>query len=74
MEENTHTIMFRGISIYVTGIFEKPEEETNSKGGFGATGIKITDSEGNESDEWFYILSNENIEEINRIVFEENYS
>ncbi len=68
----SHTIKFRGLSVYVKGIYEKPEEETNYKGGFGATNVIIQDHEGNEAD-WFYYFDNSDIEEINRIVFEENY-
>ncbi len=71
-DENSHTIIYDNISLYVTGIFEKIEEETDFGGGFGASEILLQDHLGNEQN-IFSWLSNSQIEEINRIVTEENY-
>ena len=69
---DSHTITYDGISLYVSGTYEEPEEETGFKGGFGAEEIILQDHLGNEVNifSWF---GNIQIEEINRIVVEENY-
>ncbi len=71
-DENSHTIIYDNISLYVTGIFEEREGETDFGGGFGATEILLQDHLGNEQN-IFSWLSNSQIEEINRIATEENY-
>lgn len=70
--ENSHTIKYNNISLYVTGNYNEYEEETNSGGNFEVDEILLTDNEGNEANifSWF---SNTQIEEISRIVLEENY-
>jgi hypothetical protein len=70
--KNSHTIIYDGISLYVTGFYDERDEEVDSGGGFGLTEILLQDHEGNEKDilHWF---GNSAIEEINIIVTEENY-
>jgi len=70
--KNSHTITYHSISLYVIGEYEEREEEVDFGGGFGATEIILKDHEGNEQD-IFHWFSNPAIEEINRIVTEENY-
>lgn len=69
---HTHTIIYHGISLYVVGEYEEREEEVDFGGGFGATEIILHDHEGNEQN-IFHWFGNSAIEEINRIVTEENY-
>lgn len=69
---NSHTIIYDGISLYITGEYEEREEEVDFGGGFGATEIILKDHEGNEQN-IFHWFGNSAIEEINRIVTEENY-
>jgi len=70
--KDSHTIKYDGISLYIIGEYIPYEEENNSGGGFEVEEIILTDNEGNEANimHWF---GNSQIEEISRIVNEENY-
>lgn len=69
---NSHTIIYDGISLYITGEYNEREDNVDFGGGFGASEILLQDHLGNEQN-IFSWLSNSQIEEINRIVTEENY-
>lgn len=67
-----HRIIYDEISLRIVGNFEEPEDETGFKGGFSSEEIYVTDQLGSEMNIYSW-LNNGAIQEINRIVVEENY-
>jgi len=63
-----HRILFEGIEFEVNGEYEKPEEETNSKGGWLSYQVFV-----NGSDDILWALNDYTIGRINEIVLDENY-
>ena len=65
--ENTHTILYDSLELYITGYHEEAEEENDVKESFDVTKIEV-----NGINMFHWLLPNV-IEEIGQIVLIENY-
>lgn len=67
MPQEKHTINYYGLEFNIIGNYDKPEEETNYKGGWVTEFIKVNDVDVYE------FLNESTIKNLANIVLNENY-